>query len=59
MNKQLNTMAKEISELDSMPNDDTYFEACILVAQDFYDLDFETAYQVAEIIQDKYLEVVN
>ena len=59
MNKTLDTMAKEISELGNMPDDDTYFEACILVAQDFYDLDFETAYQVAEIIQDKYLKITS
>ena len=57
--KNLDNIAKEISQLENMPNDETYHEACILVAQDLYDLDFNTAYEVADIIQDKYLEIVN
>lgn len=54
-NINLNTIAKEISELEAMPYDDTYYEACVLVAEDLYDLDNDTAMQVADIIQDKYL----
>ena len=51
----LNEMAKVISELEAMPEDDTYYEACYLVAMDFYDLDEDTACKVADIIQEKYL----
>lgn len=55
MNKKLDTIAKDISELENMPNDETYYEACVLVAEDLYDLDYENACEVADIIQDKYL----
>ena len=51
----LNEMAKQISELEDMPNNDSYFEACCLVAIDLYNLDYETATKVANIIQEKYL----
>lgn len=54
----LNRIAIEISELDDMPNDDSYYEACVLVAEDLYDLDYDNACKVADIIQDKYLEVI-
>lgn len=53
--KELDLIAKEISTLEDMPNDETYHEACILVAEDLYDLDYDTAYEVADIIQNKYL----
>ena len=55
MNLNLDSIAKDISELEAMPYDDTYYEACINVAEDLYDLDYETAIKVADIIQDKYL----
>lgn len=51
----LDTIAKDISELEDMPYDDTFYEACILVAEDLYDLDYDTAIKVADIIQEKYL----
>ena len=54
----LDKIAKEISELDGMPNDESYFETCELVAKDLYDLNDDDAYEVAEIIQNKYLEYV-
>lgn len=54
----LNKIAKEISELAGMPNDESYFEACILVAKDLYELNDDEAYEVAEIIQNKYLTYV-
>lgn len=55
---KLELIAKEISELADMPNDESYFEACTLVARDLYELNDDEAYEVAEIIQDKYLEYV-
>ena len=55
MKTDLNKIAKEISELESMPNDETYHESCMLVAQDLYGLDWDSSYEVAEIIQNKYL----
>lgn len=55
MKNNLDTIAKDISELADMPNDETYYEACILVAEDLYDLDYENACEVADIIQNKYL----
>ena len=51
----LDEIAKDISELEDMPNDDKYYEACCLVAMDLYDLDYETAHKVADIIQERYL----
>lgn len=54
----LDKIAKEISDLAGMPNDESYFEACELVAKDLYDLNDDDAYEVAEIIQEKYLEYV-
>ena len=51
----LNNIAKQISELEDMPNDETYYEACVLVAESLYELDYESAYKVADIIQNKYL----
>lgn len=53
--KELDTIAKEISELDEMPFDDTFYEVCVEVAEDLYNLDYENAIKVADIIQDKYL----
>ena len=58
MGNKLDNIAKEISDLAGMPNDDSYFEACILVAEDLYELNHNEAYEVAEIIQDKYLKYV-
>lgn len=51
----LDTIAKEISKLEDMPYDDTFYEACVLVAQDLYNLDYYTAIKVSDIIQEKYL----
>ena len=51
----LDTIAKDISKLADMPNDETYYEACVLVAENLYDLDYENACKVADIIQNKYL----
>lgn len=48
-------IAKSISQLENMPEDDRFFESCVLVAENVYELDEETAYKVAEIIQEKYL----
>ena len=55
MENKLNYIAKEISQLENMPNNETYYEACVLVAEDLYDLDYENACKVADIIQEKYL----
>ena len=55
MSDKLDIIAKEISQLADMPNDETYHEACILVAESLYELDYDSAYEVAEIIQKKYL----
>lgn len=51
----LDKIAKDISELEAMPQDESYFEACYLVALNVYELDDEDATRVAEIIQEKYL----
>lgn len=49
-------IAKDISELEDMPNEAKEFrESCILVAQDLYDLDYEGACKVADIIQENYI----
>lgn len=53
---KLKKIAKEISELENMPYDDSYYKSCILVAEDLYELDYESAIKVANIIQEKYLE---
>ena len=55
MERNLDKIAKDISELEAMPYDDTYYEACVNVAEDLYNLDYETAIKVADIIQEKYL----
>ena len=52
----LQKIAKEISELENMPCNDSYYESCILVAEDLYELNYESAIKVANIIQEKYLE---
>ena len=51
----LDSIAKNISELEDMPYDETFYEACVLVAQDLYKLDYNIATKVADIIQEKYL----
>lgn len=51
----LNQIAKSISELESMPEDDSYYEACIDVGMDLYELTYEDAIKVADIIQKKEL----
>lgn len=51
----LDKIAKDISELEDMPYNDSYYESCILVAEDLYKLDYESAIKVADIIQEKYL----
>lgn len=57
---KLNKIAKEISMLENMPIEAReYYESCILVAQDLYDLDFINAQIVADIIQKKYIEIKN
>ena len=57
---KLNKIAKEISMLENMPIEaKEYYESCILVAQDLYDLDFINAQIVADIIQKKYIEIKN
>ena len=49
-------IAKDISELEDMPNEAKEFrESCILIAQDLYDLDYESACEIAEIIQENYI----
>ena len=48
-------IAKDISELEDMPNDDTYYEACILVAENVYGLNYATACEISDIIQNEYL----
>ena len=52
----LDKIAKDISKLENMPNDEEYFNTCILVAEDLYNLNHDDAYTVANIIQEKYLE---
>ena len=54
--KTLDKIAKDISELDfsDVPDDD-YFEACCLVGEDLYGASWDEAYEIAEIIQEKYL----
>lgn len=52
----LQKIAKEISELEDMPYNDSYYESCVLVAEDLYELDYEYAIKVADIIQERYLE---
>lgn len=57
---KLNKIAKEISMLENMPIEAReYYESCILVAQDIYNLDFINAQIVADIIQKKYIEIKN
>lgn len=57
---KLEKIAKEISMLENMPIEaKEYYESCILVAQDLYDLDFINAQIVADIIQNKYIEIKN
>ena len=51
----LDKIAKDISQLEAMPEDDSYFKACYLVALNVYELDDKNATKVAEIIQEKYL----
>lgn len=53
--KNLNEIAKSISELESMPEDDSYYEVCIDVGMDLYELTYDNAIKVADIIQDKQL----
>ena len=55
---KLDKIAKEISDLADMPNDESYFEACELVAKNLYNLNDDDAYEVAEIIQKKYLKYI-
>lgn len=52
---KLTQIAKEISQLEDMPNDDSFYEVSIYVAMDLYNLDDDTATKVADIIQDKFL----
>ena len=57
---KLNKIAKEISMLENMPIEaKEYYESCVLVAQDLYELDFINAQIVADIIQEKYIEIKN
>ena len=51
----LNKIAREISELENMPKNEEYFEACVLIAENLYNLNYNDAYTVAEIIQNNYL----
>lgn len=52
----LKQIAKDISEFEDMPNEAREFrESCILVAENVYNLDYETACKVADIIQEEYL----
>lgn len=51
----IDKIAKEISDFENMPNDDSYYEACVLVAENVYKLDEDTAIKVADRIQEVYL----
>lgn len=53
--ENLNQIAKSISQLESMPEDDSYYEVCIDVGMDLYGLTYNDAIKVADIIQDKQL----
>lgn len=52
---RLNKIAKEISELEDMPNDERFYESCYLVAKNLYELNEKDATEVADIIQKKYI----
>lgn len=51
----LDKIAKDISELEGMPYDEEYYNACIDVAEDVWELSHNDAIKVADIIQEKYL----
>ena len=51
----LDEIAKSISELEDMPNNEDFYEACLLVAENVWELNEEDAIKVADIIQEKYL----
>ena len=55
--KNLNEIAKSISELESMPEDDSYYKVCVDVGMDLYELTYDDAIKIADIIQEKYLQV--
>ena len=48
---KIKDIAITINELEDMPNDKTFEEACILVAMDLYNLNYKDATKVANEIQ--------
>ena len=53
--KAKHKIAKDISELEDMPNDERFYESCILVAENVYNMSHEDAREIADIIQENYL----
>lgn len=51
LTKQMKKDAHTISDFEDMPYDDSFYEACYLVARNVYDYNEEEATEIADYIQ--------
>lgn len=57
--KLLDKIAKDIATMDfsEVPVDDTY-ESCCSLAENLYGADMQEAYEIADIIEEKYIHLI-